>query len=149
MNLNEFLHRQEGDFLFQNDEICLLVNRQGELEGGLDRHKIIQHLASRSLSKPSSELPSYINYLGSLIDTFSLPSKIETNRGQTVYANQQWHTLEPESQISDTEGSLSADSSNLDRMTKQWIESQESIQADLENLDGSSQKYRFSETASN
>lgn len=138
LNLNEFLNRQGVDSLFQDGEIYLLVDRQGELQGGIDRHKIIEYFASRSL-KPNLESPSYLNYLGSLIDTFALPSKIETDRGRIIYANQQWRTLKPKnSQILEQEA-MSAEDTNLDRMTKRWIENQESIQSEpLENLDDSS-----------
>ena len=127
LQLNEFLNSLTSETLFQEE--CLVVDRQGKLQGQLDRHKIIQYLASNRLE--ANAVPSDLSYSIGSID-ISLPCKIETAQGKTVHTNQQWHTLERKKSL---EPNLFTDDGNLDRMTKRWIESQESVQpSQLEDL---------------
>jgi signal transduction histidine kinase len=53
--LNEFLHHRLQTALLTEEQICLIVNHQGELLGRLDRDKIIQYLALKSKLEPFSK----------------------------------------------------------------------------------------------
>jgi signal transduction histidine kinase len=48
--LDEFLHHRPQAPLLTEEQTCLIVNQQGELQGKLDRDKIIQYLALKSSS---------------------------------------------------------------------------------------------------
>jgi len=125
LKLNEFLNCLQQNSLAEDEEVCLIVDRQGKLQGRLDRQKIIQYFASNS-SPEKSKSPG-LSHLASLIDTFSLPSKIETAQGQTVYANQKWQNLGRENfQVLSKMSNSSDSGENIERATKQWIESQQS-----------------------
>ncbi|MEL6927733.1 MAG: histidine kinase dimerization/phospho-acceptor domain-containing protein [Cyanobacteria bacterium J06600_6] len=128
LKLTEFLARFQYDPLFWEQEVCLIVDRQGELQGQLDRNKMLAYLASSSLAKTNYSEPKTLTNLANLIDEIALPSRIETAQGKAVYHNQQWQLLEQtDSQIlSPTVQPVRSDR-DLDRMTKRWIESQKSI----------------------
>lgn len=72
--LEEFLEKLQHEPLSTPGQICLIVNQQGELEGMLDRDKIIQYLAQNSsftlqdqaqnpIKKPKIPLQLPPNYL--------------------------------------------------------------------------------------
>ena len=126
LKLNKFLSYLQHNSLSE-EEVYLIADRQG-LQGKLDRHKIIEYLAANSASKTKLELPSSLNCLADSIEAFSLPSKIATARGKTIYANQGWRDLEEDvSVLSKTQNSAERQT-NINRIMKQWIETQKSSQ---------------------
>ena len=127
MKLTEFLTRLQYGSWFSELKVCLIVDRQGELLGQLDRNRLVSYLASELLSKPSPNVPFVLTYLSDLIDEIALPSQITTAEGQTVHANQQWQLLEPATQLKSPTFTVAKSDRDLERMTQKWIASQESI----------------------
>jgi signal transduction histidine kinase len=98
--LDEFLSQLKSGLL-RDEQVCLIVNHQGELEGRLDKDKIIEYLVSKPFSSENIQnLQSFpsLHYLTSLLEAIALPSKIETAAGEVIYTNQVWQQLIAEHQ---------------------------------------------------
>ena len=82
-------------FPFTNEEF-LIVNATGKLQGRLNTDKMLKYLASRVNPSPANIVKSTSENSTpslSLIDAISLPLKIETIEGESVYHNQCWQKL--------------------------------------------------------
>ena len=114
--LNEFLGSFEGISWLKERRVCLIIDRQEELQGRLDRSKIIEYLAQKStpaLRKATS--PSIANSL----EKIALPVKIETANGQVICANQLWQDLFTDNSQTVSKWVPSSQAS-MDKMT-QWL----------------------------
>ena len=94
MRLDEFLNGLPKGALGCDRQKYLLVDRLGELQGKLDKNKILEYLASEykpNLVNHSQPLaPS--NYF-ELLDFIALPLKIETTSGEELYFNTCWEEI--------------------------------------------------------
>jgi hypothetical protein len=123
--LDTFLSQLKYGSLLTKERVCLIVNRQGELQGKLDQDKIIEYLASKPLAVENVQLTSSLHYLTTLLEAIALPSKIETIEGQVIYTNQLWRQLIIENQNIVAPKSPSVYSEvELDEMTKWLIDRQ-------------------------
>ncbi|MEN9519626.1 MAG: hypothetical protein RLZZ381_2214 [Cyanobacteriota bacterium] len=128
--LDEFLSQLKSGLL-KEKQVCLIVNHQGELQGRLDKNKIIEYLVSKPVSSENIqniELFPSLHYLTSLLEAIALPSKIETAVGEVIYTNQVWQQLIAEHQeIAASKSSRSPSVSSqveLQEMTKWLIDRQ-------------------------
>ncbi|MFM2313124.1 MAG: hypothetical protein RLZZ04_2400, partial [Cyanobacteriota bacterium] len=124
--LDEFLSQLKYGLL-REERVCLIVNHQGELQGRLDKDKIIEYLISRPLSPEDIQLSPSLHYLTSLLEAIALPSKIETVEGQVIYTNQLWQQLIAKNQDADSRSPRSPSVSSqveLKEMTKWLIDRQ-------------------------
>ncbi|MEM6611427.1 MAG: histidine kinase dimerization/phospho-acceptor domain-containing protein [Cyanobacteria bacterium P01_C01_bin.72] len=129
LRLGEFLKRSKNFIAGDEEQVCLIINRQGELLGKLDDHKVIKYLAQESLS-PTEETSSSLetsnwNYFTGLLAEISLPGKIETATGQVIQTNELWQQLvKNQSSLSWGMPSRSPGDS-LHQMTRCWVEEQQ------------------------
>ncbi|NJK55511.1 MAG: hypothetical protein HC939_05730 [Pleurocapsa sp. SU_5_0] len=104
--LNEFLGYLKYSSLLTQEQVCLIVNQQGELQGRLNKDKIIEYLASESFAVEDRQLSPSLDYLTTLLEAIALPSRIETPGGQVIYTNQLWQRLITENQSASSEVEL-------------------------------------------
>ncbi len=90
--LDEFLNYLHYESLFDNQDEYLVVNAMGELQGKLDRNKIIKYLTKKSATN-TPQLPASLNDLSELINFIALPLKIETAEGKGLYQNKCWQEM--------------------------------------------------------
>ena len=88
--LDEFLDSFEGASWLRENKVCLIIDRQGELQGKLDRSKIIEYLAQTTSNRNKVISPPALE---SLLEEIVLPVKIETADGRVVCANRRWQDL--------------------------------------------------------
>ncbi|MEO1671734.1 MAG: histidine kinase dimerization/phospho-acceptor domain-containing protein [Cyanobacteria bacterium J06631_2] len=129
LQLEEFLQRSENGLALDEEFVCLIIDRQGELLGKLNCHKVIEYLAQASPSSMganSSTLEtSDWGYFTSLLEEIALPGKIETAGGQVIQTNELWQQLvKNQSSVSFASPSSSKEDS-LNHMTRCWIEEQQ------------------------
>ncbi|PSB12049.1 hypothetical protein C7B62_03060 [Pleurocapsa sp. CCALA 161] len=137
--LNEFLGYLKYSCLLTQEQVCLIVNQQGELQGRLNKDKIIEYLASASWAVEDRQLSPSLDYLTTLLEAIALPSKIETPEGQVIYTNRLWQRLMIENQSASSEV-------ELNEMTQWLIDRQEdSVAADPQNSRSSSIRLDVSE----
>ncbi|MEO1692253.1 MAG: histidine kinase dimerization/phospho-acceptor domain-containing protein [Cyanobacteria bacterium J06631_6] len=128
LTLEEFLRQEDGP-AFDEQDVCLIVDRRGELLGKLDRQRVIQYLGRTLLSTlvvdlpPPPENPQLVDFTD-LLAEIALPSKVETATGQVIQANQLWQKLANNNNSTSFLSSSSPEDS-LTRMTRCWIEEQE------------------------
>ena len=94
--LSEFLQNSEKVGFSKDSTEYLIVDNLGQLKGKLDQAKILGYLASIVDSIPSqatSLIHRKNNFIRDFVDSISLPLKIESATGQTVYTNQCWREL--------------------------------------------------------
>ncbi len=137
--LNEFLGYLKYSCLLTQEQVCLIVNQQGELQGRLNKDKIIEYLASASWAVEDRQLSPSLDYLTTLLEAIALPSKIETPEGQVIYTNRLWQRLIIENQSASSEV-------ELNEMTQWLIDRQEdSVAADPQDSPSSSIRLDVSE----
>jgi hypothetical protein len=123
--LDEFLSQLKHGSWLREERVCLIVDQQGELQGRLDRDKIIEYLASKALLVEDVQSSPSLHYLTDLLKAIALPSKIETAGGQVIYANQLWQQLITRENQDAASRSPSASSEvELEEMTKWLIDRQ-------------------------
>jgi hypothetical protein len=125
--LDTFLSQLKYGSLLTKERVCLIVDRQGKLQGKLDRDKIIKYLASKPFAVENVQIPSSLHYLTALLEAIVLPSKIETTEGQVIYTNQLWRQLTSENQNQNIVASKSPSvysEVELEQMTKWLIDQQ-------------------------
>lgn len=95
MKLDEFLSCLPKDSLSNDYEKYLLVDGLGELQGKLDKNKMLEYLALeyRPNQANPSELLAKSNYCLDLLDSIPLPLKIETASGEDLYFNTCWQEI--------------------------------------------------------
>jgi signal transduction histidine kinase len=141
MALDEFLHHRQQASLLTEEQTFLIVNQQGELQGRLDRDKVIRYLALKSSSvlpgkqsapKPklddhsAHQLPDhYLNCLTSLLEAIAVPSRIETATGQVIQSNQLWQkSCSEHPEILPQISPLGSHQTAVEATTKYWLEDQ-------------------------
>lgn len=93
--LQEFLNYIEKNSLHSTKNNYLIINASGELQGRLDREKLLQYLALRS-SQPQKNIPGLpvlSDSLLNVIDSLAIPIKIETTQGEEFYLNKCWRLI--------------------------------------------------------
>ncbi|MGF1591364.1 MAG: histidine kinase dimerization/phospho-acceptor domain-containing protein [Pleurocapsa sp.] len=118
IQLDEFLNYLHYESLFEDQDEYLVVNAAGELQGKLDRNKILKYLARQS-STNTPHLPASLNYLNELIDFIALPLKIETVAGKDIYLNKCWQEL-----ITDNQDSQQPLEQPKTKIATWWMEQQ-------------------------
>ena len=113
--LDKFLDSFEGISWLRENKVCLIIDRQGELQGRLDRSKIIEYLAQTTPTRNKVISPPVSK---SSLEEIALPVKIETANGRVVCANRQWQDLFTNSP-SRVSKRASASEASMDEMT-QW-----------------------------
>ncbi len=104
--IDEFLNHLQYASVLNNQSECLIVNELGELQGRLDKIKVINHLAheskheSKDLSSNTLEGSNSLTSLRNLIDAIALPLKIKTVAGEDLYQNKCWQQLITENSCS-------------------------------------------------
>ena len=94
LRLDEFLNGLGKGSLSSDRQKYLIVNRLGELQGKLDKNKILEYLASEyKLNRGDSQPLAPSNYWLELLDSVALPLKIETTSGKNLYSNVCWQEL--------------------------------------------------------
>ena len=121
--LDEFLSQLKYGLL-REEQVYLIVNHQGELQGRLDKDKIIEYLVSRPFSPEDIQLSPSLHYLTSLLEAIALPSKIETAEGQVIYTNQLWQQLIAKNQDAASRSPSASSQVELKEMTKWLIDRQ-------------------------
>ena len=93
-SLQEFLESLENSYLRIGRSDYLVVNRTGELQGKLDRDKLLRYIAAKSKQRKTDfRSISSSNPWLSLLDNLALPLKIETTERKNCYENQYWQKL--------------------------------------------------------
>ena len=115
--LNKFLDYLKYESIFNEQNEYLIVDAAGELQGQIDRNKVIQFLAleSNHSTKDSSQSSIFLSNLTSLLDSVALPLKIATETGQALYLNQQWQET-----FVDQQSSHSVDQTNTQIASWWW-----------------------------
>ena len=122
-HVDDFLNCLQHGTLLSEERVYLIVNQQGELQGRVDRDKIIEYLALKSslrqevVNKADS---TYLN-LADLVRAIPLPSRIETTAGELVCRNQLWQQLVIEHQyVTSKFVTLASTETNIDQLSHQW-----------------------------
>ena len=128
IELDEFLKYWLDNSASEDKRVYLVVNRQGELIGKLDKTKVIEHLASRlNAASSSSLLPQNLTNLAKSLEAISLPGKIITSSEKAIYVNQQWQISFGDLQnLSLQQVETPSNETSFGRMTQQWITKQSS-----------------------
>lgn len=93
-SLSEFFQSLGENYFHTNQSNYLIVNCLGELQGKLDRDKLLAYTASKfNKDIEDNQLSPLSNSLWSLIDNLDLPLKIETSESKNCYQNQCWQKL--------------------------------------------------------
>lgn len=125
--VDDFLRHQQYDSLLEEEKISLIVNREGELQGRLDKDKIIEYLASKSAPPQDLSRPPVLSDVASLIQAIAIPSRIETADGEVVYTNQVWRQLVKDHQnLTPQVSSLICNEVEPNKITQCWIGEQKS-----------------------
>lgn len=134
--IDEFLNHLKYASMFNNQSECLIVNEIGELQGRLDKIKIINYLAheskeeSKEISSNALEFSNSLTSLGNLIDAIALPLKIKTAAGEDLYQNKCWQQL-----ITENSCSLATErETNIKQVTWGKEQQKSPIQPDHEDL---------------
>ena len=95
MRLDEFFNGLPEGSLGCDGQKYLLVDKSGELQGKLDKNKVLEYLASEYKSNWANSCPTLVKsgYCLDLIDSIDLPLKIETTSGEDLYFNSCWQEL--------------------------------------------------------
>ena len=89
--LTEFLGSLPKDFSQTSCVEYLIVNSVGQLQGKLDKDKLLKYLVSKySFQSTNNSLPDSLLSLLDLFDNLTLPLKIETSARQDCYVNHAW-----------------------------------------------------------
>ncbi len=118
IQLDEFLNYLHYESLFDHQDEYLVVNATGELQGKLDRNKILKYLAKQSSTNPP-QLPASLDYISKLIDFIALPLKIETVEGKDIQLNQCW-----QEQVADNQDSQPPLAQPDTKIATWWMEQQ-------------------------
>jgi hypothetical protein len=122
--LDEFFDCLESEFIFDQQNEYLIVDATGELQGQIDRNKVIRYLASK-VKQPSINTShnrssfSSLSDLGSLMDSVTLPLKVQTASGKDLYLNQYWQEIS-----TDKQNLLSADQLETE-IASWWLKQQD------------------------
>ena len=120
IKLDEFLGSLESDSWLKEKKICLIIDRQGVLQGRLDRSKIIEYLAQKFTPTVQQATSPPV---ASSLEKIALPVKIETANGQVICANQLWLDLFSGNSQTVSERVRPSEAS-IDEMTQWLIEQQ-------------------------
>ncbi len=128
--LDEFIDCLESEFIFDRQNEYLIVDATGELQGQIDRNKVIRYLASevKQPTKNTSQKSSFgsLSSLSSLIDSVALPLKIQTASGKDLYLNQYWLEIS-----TDKQNLLPADQLDTEIIASWWLRQQDNDFSEL------------------
>ncbi len=126
-----------GDNYFRNNHHqCLVVNSAGELQGRLDKDKLLRYVASEfeqhegNSSLPKSQLPISSMPLLSLLDNLALPLKIESSERKDCYANKCWRQL-----VSHNRDKSSIQSQELNVSIANWWMKKQLKRVEIDNIE--------------
>ena len=117
--LDDFLSRGQSNDWLTKEKVCLIVDRQGTLQGRLDRNKIIEYLAQKPRLRES--VKTNFSPIDSL-EQIALPAKIEAANGRIVRANQLWLDLHLNNLQTASESAVSVSEAEFQEIMQSSIE---------------------------
>ena len=116
LELNEFLNCWFRNSYLKTEVIYLAIDGQGELLGKLDRTQIIRYLASLvNRTHALESLPPQLSEIAKSLESISFPGQIITQAEESIYVNQQWHTLIGNTKVNLERQPILTTEANLDR----------------------------------